>query len=37
MSVAAPELGADTDAVLGHVLGSSPAEIAGLRKSGAFG
>jgi crotonobetainyl-CoA:carnitine CoA-transferase CaiB-like acyl-CoA transferase len=33
----APELGADTDAVLGHVLGFSPAEIAALRKSGAFG
>ena len=37
MSGAAPELGADTDAVLGHVLGFSPAEIAALRKSGAFG
>ena len=33
----APELGADTDAVLGNVLGFSPAEIAALRKSGAFG
>src|ERR1700682_3707963 len=33
----APELGADTDAVLGDVLGFSPAEIAALRKSGAFG
>ena len=33
----APELGADTDAVLGHVLGFSPAENAALRKSGAFG
>jgi crotonobetainyl-CoA:carnitine CoA-transferase CaiB-like acyl-CoA transferase len=33
----APELGADTDAVLGHVLGFSPAEIAALRGSGAFG
>jgi len=33
----APELGADTEAVLGNVLGFSPAEIAALRKSGAFG
>jgi crotonobetainyl-CoA:carnitine CoA-transferase CaiB-like acyl-CoA transferase len=33
----APELGADTDAVLGNVLGFSPAEIAALRKSGALG
>jgi crotonobetainyl-CoA:carnitine CoA-transferase CaiB-like acyl-CoA transferase len=33
----APELGADTDAVLGHLLGFSPAEIAALRKAGAFG
>jgi crotonobetainyl-CoA:carnitine CoA-transferase CaiB-like acyl-CoA transferase len=33
----APELGADTDAVLGHVLGFSLAEISALRKSGAFG
>ena len=33
----APELGADTDAVLGQVVGFSPAEIAALRKSGAFG
>jgi crotonobetainyl-CoA:carnitine CoA-transferase CaiB-like acyl-CoA transferase len=33
----APELGADTDAVLGQVLGFPPAEIAALRKSGAFG
>jgi crotonobetainyl-CoA:carnitine CoA-transferase CaiB-like acyl-CoA transferase len=33
----APELGADTDAVLGNVLGFLPAEIAALRKSGAFG
>jgi crotonobetainyl-CoA:carnitine CoA-transferase CaiB-like acyl-CoA transferase len=37
MSGAAPELGADTDVVLGDVLGFSPAEIAALRKSGAFG
>src|SRR3984893_7871796 len=33
----APELGADTDAVLGDVLGFSPTEIAARRKSGAFG
>jgi crotonobetainyl-CoA:carnitine CoA-transferase CaiB-like acyl-CoA transferase len=33
----APELGADTDAVLGGVLGISHAKIAVLRKSGAFG
>ena len=33
----APELGADTETVLGNVLGFSPAEIAALRKSGAFG
>jgi crotonobetainyl-CoA:carnitine CoA-transferase CaiB-like acyl-CoA transferase len=33
----APQLGADTDAVLAAVLGLSPAEIAALRKSGAFG
>jgi crotonobetainyl-CoA:carnitine CoA-transferase CaiB-like acyl-CoA transferase len=33
----APELGADTEAVLGNVLGFPPAEIAALRKSGAFG
>jgi crotonobetainyl-CoA:carnitine CoA-transferase CaiB-like acyl-CoA transferase len=33
----APELGADTDAVLGNVLGFSPAEIAALRRSGALG
>ena len=36
-SGAAPELGADTDAVLADVLGFSPTAIAGLRKSGAFG
>jgi crotonobetainyl-CoA:carnitine CoA-transferase CaiB-like acyl-CoA transferase len=36
-SGAAPELGADTDTVLGEVLGLPPAEIAALRRSGAFG
>jgi crotonobetainyl-CoA:carnitine CoA-transferase CaiB-like acyl-CoA transferase len=33
----APELGADTEAVLRDLLGLSPGEIANLRKSGAFG
>jgi crotonobetainyl-CoA:carnitine CoA-transferase CaiB-like acyl-CoA transferase len=33
----APELGADTDAVLREVLDLSPNEIAALRQSGAFG
>lgn len=33
---AAPELGADTDAVLGEQLGLSPAELATLRSSGAI-
>jgi crotonobetainyl-CoA:carnitine CoA-transferase CaiB-like acyl-CoA transferase len=37
VSGVAPELGADTDAVLGDVLGLSPTEIEALRKSGAFG
>jgi crotonobetainyl-CoA:carnitine CoA-transferase CaiB-like acyl-CoA transferase len=36
-SGAAPELGADTDTVLGEVLDLPPAEIAALRRSGAFG
>jgi crotonobetainyl-CoA:carnitine CoA-transferase CaiB-like acyl-CoA transferase len=36
-SGAAPELGADTEAVLDKVLGLSPREIAGLRQSGALG
>jgi benzylsuccinate CoA-transferase BbsF subunit len=34
---AAPELGADTDAVLREVLGLAPDQVAALRKSGAFG
>jgi crotonobetainyl-CoA:carnitine CoA-transferase CaiB-like acyl-CoA transferase len=33
----APGLGADTDAVLAEVLALSPAEIAGLRQTGALG
>ena len=33
----APELGADTDAVLAEILGRSPAEIAALRQAGALG
>lgn len=33
---AAPELGADTDAVLGEVLGLDPAELAALRTGGAI-
>ena len=33
----APELGADTDAVLAEILGHSPAEIAALRQAGALG
>ena len=37
ISGAAPELGADTDAVLREVLDLSPDEIAALRNSGAFG
>jgi crotonobetainyl-CoA:carnitine CoA-transferase CaiB-like acyl-CoA transferase len=37
VSGVAPELGADTDAVLGDVLGLSSTEIEALRKSGAFG
>ena len=37
ISGAAPELGADTDAVLHEVLDLSPDEIAALRNSGAFG
>ena len=36
-SGAAPELGADTETVLSGVLNLPPAEIAGLRKIGAFG
>jgi crotonobetainyl-CoA:carnitine CoA-transferase CaiB-like acyl-CoA transferase len=33
----APELGADTETVLGEVLGSTAAEITALRQAGAFG
>jgi crotonobetainyl-CoA:carnitine CoA-transferase CaiB-like acyl-CoA transferase len=36
-SGAAPELGADTDAILREVLDFSPNQIAALRRSGAFG
>ena len=36
-SGAAPELGTDTETVLGEVLGSTAAEIAALRQAGAFG